>query len=406
MQKLRTKHNFSSSTNDLTKDSALSTREISYMFNVNESKGIKIAQKLSPSTRRELSEIKKKLSNCYSVKPDTQELIEPTSNDLKIHALTCGIPFIGFGIMDNAILIWAGDQIDTHLGVIFGISTLCAAAIGNIVSDIAGVGLGAYIEDFCATKLSLPKVNLSSAQRNLRSVRFAGQIGNMIGLTIGCIIGMFPLLLIDTDKVQQMKKKAHMDQIFNDVVTEAKGLIRAESTCLYLVVDDKTKDRHTPLIPLEVNDHEYYLYAKYETENISSANRGGVGNKKEPVSRGIVGRAASLGEVVIVSDVINDPDYDPSLASFHKTKDDIVKNMLCVPVFDVEGKIIAVIQAINKVEQNATEEVKSHTKGFTSADAKVLQSLASHISVSLQNIHLEEDASLKQIIKILKEHEA
>lgn len=36
--------------------------------------------------------------------------------------------------------------------------------------------------------------------------------------------------------------------------------------------------------------------------------------------------------------------------------------MLCVPVFDVEGKTIAVIQAINK-EQNATEKVKGHIKG-------------------------------------------
>ena len=209
LQKLRTKRNLSSSTNG---DSSLSVRDISFLFNVNESKGIEIAQTLSPSAKRELSHIKKTLSNYSSVKPDVATTIEPTSNDLKVHALTCGIPFIGFGIMDNAILIWAGDQIDSHLGVIFGISTLCAAAIGNIISDIAGVGLGAYIEDFCATKLRLPKVHLSNAQRNLRSVRLAGQLGNMIGLTIGCIIGMFPLLFIDTDKVQQMKKKAHIDQ--------------------------------------------------------------------------------------------------------------------------------------------------------------------------------------------------
>lgn len=50
--------------------------------------------------------------------------------------------------MDSMIL--AGDMIDTSLGVTLGISTMCAAAIGNIVSDVAGVLLGTVVEDFCA----------------------------------------------------------------------------------------------------------------------------------------------------------------------------------------------------------------------------------------------------------------
>lgn len=47
-------------------------------------------------------------------------------------------------------MILAGDMIDTSLGVTLGISTMCAAAIGNIVSDVAGVVLGTVVEDFCA----------------------------------------------------------------------------------------------------------------------------------------------------------------------------------------------------------------------------------------------------------------
>ncbi|CAM9152537.1 unnamed protein product, partial [Phaeothamnion confervicola] len=49
--------------------------------------------------------------------------------------------FVGFGIMDNAILIVAGEYIDLTLGVALGISTMAAAALGNLVSDIFGVGL-------------------------------------------------------------------------------------------------------------------------------------------------------------------------------------------------------------------------------------------------------------------------
>mmetsp|Transcript_44718 Transcript_44718/g.107911 ORF Transcript_44718/g.107911 Transcript_44718/m.107911 type:complete len:194 (+) Transcript_44718:367-948(+) len=113
---------------------------------------------------------------------------EPSYNTLKIIALGQAIPFIGFGFMDNAILIVAGDAIDTYLGVTLGISTLCAAAIGNIISDLAGIGLGTAIEDFCANRLKLPTPDLSTAQRQLRRVRFAGQMGMALGMTFGCIV--------------------------------------------------------------------------------------------------------------------------------------------------------------------------------------------------------------------------
>lgn len=167
----------------------------------------------------------------------TEKVPEPSQYELRIYALTSGLPFIGFGIMDNAILIWAGDKIDTHLGVVFGISTLCAAAIGNIISDIAGVGLGTWIEDFCARRVKLPKLNLTNAQRNLRSVRFAGQAGNCIGLTIGCIIGMFPLLWIDTKEIQKQKHVTQIKNMTQEVMEEAKSLVGAESTCLFFLVD-------------------------------------------------------------------------------------------------------------------------------------------------------------------------
>jgi hypothetical protein len=74
--------------------------------------------------------------------------------------------------------------------------------------------------------------------------------------------------------------------------------------------------------------------------------------------------------------VLNDPDYDISLSSFHKTKDDIVKNMLCVPVFDLNGSTIAVIQAINKVEQGVAKKNRglrrsTISKGVTNDNCSV-----------------------------------
>ena len=46
------------------------------------------------------------------------------------------------------------------VGIAMGISTMAAAALGNTISDVAGVGLGGFIESM-ATKLGLPQVKLS-----------------------------------------------------------------------------------------------------------------------------------------------------------------------------------------------------------------------------------------------------
>jgi len=141
---------------------------------------------------------------------------EPTNEQLKIVAMHQAIPFVGFGIMDNAILILAGETIDIYLGLTLGISTMCAAAIGNIISDVCGVAFGTVIEDALLSwskkiesitkgRVKLPPMpQLSYEQRNLRSVRLSGQMGCAIGLTVGCVIGMFPLLFFSSDKENEV----------------------------------------------------------------------------------------------------------------------------------------------------------------------------------------------------------
>jgi tRNA-specific adenosine deaminase 1 len=144
-----------------------------------------------------------------NISPDA--VPEPTRQELRIVALHQAIPFVGFGIMDNSLLLLSGEAIDMYLGVKLGISTMCAAALGNIISDLAGVALGTMIEDAVAKwsnrieqltngRIKLPPLpKLTYEQRNLRSVRFSTQMGCAIGLTIGCIIGMFPLLFFPDD---------------------------------------------------------------------------------------------------------------------------------------------------------------------------------------------------------------
>ncbi len=203
--KRSTQRRFSDSSNSNKDDSSpeLCARTLSWMSQVLASSEPSVAtewaKSLSPEARAELITVRRLSSLSADNVP------EPPTSELRLVALNQSIPFIGFGIMDNAILIIAGDAIDTSLGVTLGISTMCAAAIGNIISDVAGILLGTLIEDLTA-QLGLPVAKVSAAQRQLRSVRFAGQFGTCVGVVIGCVIGMFPLLLIDSNKAQKMKE--------------------------------------------------------------------------------------------------------------------------------------------------------------------------------------------------------
>ena len=108
------------------------------------------------------------------------------------------VPFIGFGFFDNFIMILAGEYIDYKLGLMFGISTMAAAALGNLISDCCGVQLSIYIEAWCV-KFGLQPPDLTKKQSELRKTRLINSSGKIIGITIGCLIGMLPLLFINED---------------------------------------------------------------------------------------------------------------------------------------------------------------------------------------------------------------
>lgn len=64
----------------------------------------------------------------------------PTVQQLKLTFIHQALPFVGFGFLDNLIMIVAGDYIDANIGLTLGISTMAAAGLGNALSDVAGIG--------------------------------------------------------------------------------------------------------------------------------------------------------------------------------------------------------------------------------------------------------------------------
>merc|ERR1711862_1003490 len=87
----------------------------------------------------------------------------PTTRQLRIVVLRAAIPMVGFGFMDNLVMITAGDAIDAHFGHTLAISTMAAAGYGQCVSDVAGITSGGLV-DATVAKLRLPTHKLSQSQ--------------------------------------------------------------------------------------------------------------------------------------------------------------------------------------------------------------------------------------------------
>jgi hypothetical protein len=128
-------------------------------------------------------------------------------------------------------MLQAGNAIDCTLGVTFGLSTLTAAAFGQICSDASGVMFGSYLERL-ANKAGLPSPNLSIAQRALPVVRRTTFAGNFLGVIFGCLLGLGNLLFIDTSRSSTLKLQAFSDEQEFEFTIEASNAVRPNATAL------------------------------------------------------------------------------------------------------------------------------------------------------------------------------
>ncbi|XP_067621444.1 uncharacterized protein [Eurosta solidaginis] len=136
--------------------------------------------------------------------------LPPSMADLRRICVVNAVPFIAFGFLDNFVMIVAGDSIESIFGVFMCISTMAAAGLGNTVSDILGIGSAYYVERGCEMMgFRLP--DLTPIQMEMKSSRHSANLGRIVGITIGCLLGMAPLLF--------MKKKEQSESANENPVT-------------------------------------------------------------------------------------------------------------------------------------------------------------------------------------------
>jgi len=166
-----------------------------------------------------------------SVAPPPNPIETPTREQLRNHFVMSMVPMIGFGFMDNTIMIQAGNAIDCTLGVTLGMSTLSAAAVGQIVSGGGSVLFGGTLESMFRAA-GLPSAGFSSAQRALPAVQKVGMLGNFVGVVIGCTLGLVNLLFIDTERSSVLKLQALTDEQGFAFEVEANNVERHDATTL------------------------------------------------------------------------------------------------------------------------------------------------------------------------------
>lgn len=105
-----------------------------------------------------------------------------------------------FGFIDNFIMIIAGDAIDANIATTFGFSTMAAAGMGNLISDMGGEEAGEAL-DSAIEKMGLDVEDVSDEQMEAAPawMRFMDKRAGSFGVAIGCIIGMFPLAFMNEE---------------------------------------------------------------------------------------------------------------------------------------------------------------------------------------------------------------
>jgi len=94
---------------------------------------------------------------------------------------------------------------------------------------------------------------------------------------------------------------------------------------------------------------------------------------KLKLGQGIAGYAATSGKSVIVNDVRHSPHFASEIDS---STGFTTRSALCVPIIS-QGKVLGVIELLNKINGD-----------FTSSDETLLQSIASSVSIAMENSRL------------------
>ncbi|KJP85842.1 hypothetical protein AK88_04490 [Plasmodium fragile] len=324
-------------------------------------------------------------------------------HDLILVALSGCIPFICFGFVDNSFMIIAGDLFDSTFCVFLGFSTLAAAGLGNLTSDVLGIFIGGYIEKIIVY-VGFPRINLTNKQLKMNRTRRYYYIGSAIGIAIGCLLGMIPLLFIDITNWKKKKKKKKKKKN-NKIVNVDKSLFHLVSNQLpnflnsnyafLFVVDEGARNFYslvnTDIVRLPLDEDiigQVYKSGKLINYESGSLMKNFAHSYKSSTQKEGVGQDVHISGGTNGGTKISFPGEAPqghkeneNSLQFLKSQDFYIDKkridahqVIAAPVFGLDESVIAVVVALN-----AKDKVS-----FSDKDAQFLSMFCVHISQEME----------------------
>lgn len=174
----------------------------------------------------------------------------PTRAALRQLFLISAIPMVGFGFMDNVVMIQAGQYIDSTLGVTLGLATMTAAAAGQVVSDVSGVVFGGSLERWMTQARWITPPQLTLLQRQLPICRNVSLLGAVVGVICGCALGATTLLWVDLEARDRVKRAQQLKNIVQDMM-DTGSMFSPQTKCTIFVTASQDYDRQQH--PLDVS---------------------------------------------------------------------------------------------------------------------------------------------------------
>lgn len=269
----------------------------------------------------------------------------PSMEQLKVLFSASAVPMIGFGMMDNIVMIQAGQLIDNTIGVTMGLATLTAAAAGQVVSDVSGVIFGGSLERFLHQHKLITASTLTTAQRALPVSRNAAMFGAVCGVMLGCGLGASCLLFMDLEARERAERAIQLQAVLNDMMEEAgDGVeLRCDSCIIHLA--------HLPADKHFSTDHTKDTGKTKITVLPTTPAQ----NNKQDESASLAVRAARECQSITNEDA----------------------SVLCTPIFSQKGEVVAVLEFRTK---------KDAVQGFADRDKKAAKVMARHIGIFMHRL--------------------
>jgi len=147
-------------------------------------------------------------------------------------------------------------------------------------------------------------------------------------------------------------------KVYSSILSVARGQLGVERGTLYFL-----------------DEHSNELWAQLAPEE-------GLDEIRLPMGQGVAGWVAATGEEVILHDASIDPRFDPSLDLRTGFR---TRSMLCVPIRNRTGKIVGVLQLLNK-----------KTADFGQGDLEFLGSVSDHMAIAMENATLHRAMVVKE----------